>query len=148
MRIGSIHLVIAVGVAAVLGETACQTARRPAALLPARQATASALPAAPPPQPQASANLQAPASNAQPAAQPDAVAELIAKAEQEYQTGEDNYKAGHLEAAKQNFDQAFNLLLESSLDLRSDERLQQEFDHVLDGVNGLELEALQQGDGF
>ena len=76
------------------------------------------------------------------------MAELIAKAEQEYQSGEANYKAGHLEAAKQNFDQAFNLLLESSLDLHSDERLQQEFDHVLDGVNGLELEALQQGDGF
>src|SRR5271154_4391008 len=106
MRIGSLHWVIAVGLAAVLGETACQTAQRPAALLPGRQATAPILTADRPSQHQSVADLQAPAMNAQPAAKPDAVAELIAKAEQEYQTGEDNYKAGHLEAAKQNFDQA------------------------------------------
>jgi membrane-bound lytic murein transglycosylase D len=148
MRIGSLHLIIAVGVAAVLGETACQTAQRPAALLPARQATAPVLTATPTPKPQPNDDSSTPLVNIQPAVKADAVAELIAKAEREYETGEANYKAGHLEAAKQNFDQAFNLLLESSLDLRSDDRLQQEFDHVLDGVNGLELEALQQGDGF
>ena len=68
--------------------------------------------------------------------------------EKEYQIGQDNYKAGHLEAAKENFDRAFNLLLGSSLDVRADQRLQQEFDRVLDGVNGLELQALQEGDGF
>ena len=76
------------------------------------------------------------------------MAELIASVEREYKIGQDNYHAGHLEAAKENFDRAFNLLLESSLDVRSDERLQQEFDRVLDGVNGLELQALQEGDGF
>ena len=148
MRIGSLQLVVAVGIAGVLGGTACQTAQRPAALLPARQATAPPLAAAPPPQAQPSADPQNPPITAPPEAKPDAVAELIAKAEEEYQAGEENYKAGHLEAAKQNFDGAFDLLLDSSLDLRSDERLQQEFDHVLEGVNGLELEALQQGDGF
>jgi membrane-bound lytic murein transglycosylase D len=148
MRIGSLHLIIAVGVAAALGETACQTAQRPADLLPAKQATAPVLTSAPQPQSQVGAESQVHAANPQPVAKADAAAELIAKAEQEYQTGEDNYKAGHLEAAKQNFDQAFNLLLESSLDLHSDERLQQEFDRVVDGVSGLELEALQQGDGF
>ena len=73
---------------------------------------------------------------------------MIAQVENEYQVGQDNYKAGHLEAAKENFDRAFNLLLGSSLDLRSDERLEQEFDRVLDGINGSELQALQEGDGF
>jgi membrane-bound lytic murein transglycosylase D len=68
--------------------------------------------------------------------------------EKEYKLGEENYKAGHLEAAKENFDRGFNLLLSSSLDVRTDERLQQEFDRVLDGVNGLEVQALQEGDGF
>ena len=68
--------------------------------------------------------------------------------EKEYKLGEENYKAGHLEAAKENFDRGFNLLLSSSLDVRTDERLQQEFDRILDGVNGLELQALQEGDGF
>ena len=79
---------------------------------------------------------------------PDPVADLIAQVEKQYQSGQDNYKAGHLEAAKQDFDQAFNLLLESPLEIRSDERLQREFDRLLDGVTNLELEALQQGDGF
>ncbi|HXY15780.1 MAG TPA: transglycosylase SLT domain-containing protein [Terriglobales bacterium] len=79
---------------------------------------------------------------------PDPVVDLITQVEKEYEAGEDNYKADHLEAAKQNFDNAFNLLLESPLEIRSDERLQSEFDRLLDRVNGLELEALQQGDGF
>ncbi|MGA7647137.1 MAG: transglycosylase SLT domain-containing protein, partial [Terriglobales bacterium] len=60
--------------------------------------------------------------------------------------------AGHLEAAKQNFDTAFNLLLGSGFDLHSgvngDDRLEAELDRILDGINGLELAALQQGDGF
>jgi len=147
MRIGLIRQVVAVGIAGMVG-TACQTAQRPAALLPARQATAPALATSPQTHPEPAGDPQDSTQNTRPTANPDAVAELVARAEKEYQTGEDNYKAGHLEAAKQNFDQAFNLLLESSIDLHSDDRLQQEFDRVLDGVNGLELEALQQGDGF
>ncbi len=79
---------------------------------------------------------------------PDPAAELIAQVEKEYQAGEDNYNAGHLEAAKQSFDRAFNLLLSSPLDIRGDDRLQREFDRVLEGVSGLELQALQEGDGF
>ncbi len=82
----------------------------------------------------------------------DPVADLIARVEREYQSGQDNYRAGHLEAAKQNFDAAFNLLLGSGFDLRpdasSDDRLARELDRILDGINGLELAALQQGDGF
>jgi membrane-bound lytic murein transglycosylase D len=80
--------------------------------------------------------------------QVDPVADLIAKVEKEFQAGVANYQAGHLEAAKQNFDSAFNQLLGSRLDLKSDNRLQDELDHILDGINGLEVAALQQGDGF
>src|SRR3984957_10533979 len=80
--------------------------------------------------------------------QADPVASLIASVEKEYQTGQDNYNAGHLEAAKQNFDSAFNQLLGSGIDLHSDDRLEAELDRILDGINGLELAALQQGDGF
>ena len=78
----------------------------------------------------------------------DPVADLIARVEKEYQSGQDNYRAGHLEAAKQNFDSAFNQLLGSGFDLHSDDRLEPELDRILDGINGLELAALQQGDGF
>ena len=59
---------------------------------------------------------------------PDPVAQLIERVEKEYQAGQANYVAGHLEAAKQNFDRAFNLLTESKLDVQNEPRLQREFD--------------------
>ena len=73
---------------------------------------------------------------------------LIAQAEKQYAAGQANYQAGHLEAAKANFDQAFNTLLSSNLDVRNDERLQREFDKVVEAVHELEMAALKQGDGF
>src|SRR5208337_328775 len=149
MRIRKLYLLIAAGIALILGGTACQTAQRPAALLPARGSAAPSLSAIPAPtvQPDAAAKPVLVAQS-QSQLKPDPVAALIAQVDKEYQAGQDSYKSGHLEAAKENFDRAFNLLLGSSLDVRSDERLQQEFDRVLDGVNGLELQALQEGDGF
>ena len=78
-----------------------------------------------------------------PAPKPDPVAELITQVEREYQAGQDNYKAGHPDAAKQSFDRAFNLITGSAPDVRSDERVQSELDRVLDGVNGLQLEDAQ-----
>ena len=134
----------------LMAGTACQTAQRPAALLPANQTHPPALVAAAVPATQSAGETPKPATPvpAQPVPKPDPVAELIAKVEKEYQAGEDNYKAGHLEAAKQNFDHAFDLLLSGPVDVRDDERLQNEFDRLLDGVNGMELAALEQGDGF
>jgi membrane-bound lytic murein transglycosylase D len=145
-------LLIAVPVAATLG---CERAQK-SSFLPPSQAQAPALiaqkqspaaPAAKQPvgsQPAAStAVAQAETTNAS-----DPVADLIARVEKEYQAGQDDYQAGHLEAAKQNFDAAFNDLLGSGFDLKSDDRLQREFDRILDGTNGLEVAALQQGDGF
>ena len=73
---------------------------------------------------------------------------LIAQAEKQYAAGQANYQAGHLEAAKANFDLAFNTLLSSDLDVRNDERLQREFDKVVEAVHELEMAALKQGDGF
>src|SRR5271165_6527227 len=83
-----------------------------------------------------------------PSPKPDPAETLIALAEKEYAAGQANYKAGHLEAAKANFDQAFNTLLSSNLDLRNDERLEREFDKIVEAVHELELVALKQGDGF
>ncbi|MGA7136430.1 MAG: LysM peptidoglycan-binding domain-containing protein [Terriglobales bacterium] len=137
---------------------ACQTAQK-TAFLPPAQAQAPSLVAS------GSASGSAPDQHQKPAAaatepqstpsapqalQPDPIADLIAKVEKDYQAGQDNYKAGHLEAAKQNFDSAFNQLLGSGFDLRSatDDRLQRELDRLLDGINTLDVAALQQGDGF
>jgi len=79
---------------------------------------------------------------------PDAVEALVAQVEQELKAGQANYAAGNLEAARTNFDKAVDLLLEGPLDIRSDERLQVEFDKVIDGVHTLEMAALKEGDGF
>ena len=79
---------------------------------------------------------------------PDPAEALIAQAEKQYAAGQANYRADHLEAAKQNFDQAFNTLLSSNLDIRNDERLEREFDKIVEAVHELEMAALKQGDGF
>ncbi len=73
---------------------------------------------------------------------------LIAAAERQYAAGQANYQAGHLEAAKSDFDQAFNTLVSSNLDIRNDDRLEHEFEKIIEAVHELELQALRQGDGF
>jgi membrane-bound lytic murein transglycosylase D len=70
------------------------------------------------------------------------VGDLVARVEKDYQAGLTAYQAGQTDAAKQDFDTAFNALLESNLDIRSDERLEKEFDRVVEGVNRLDLNAL------
>jgi membrane-bound lytic murein transglycosylase D len=72
----------------------------------------------------------------------DPVGDLVARVEKEYQAGVVNYKAGNTDAAKLNFDNAFNAMLGSNLDVRSDDRLQKEFDRVVAGVNELGLDGL------
>jgi membrane-bound lytic murein transglycosylase D len=142
------YLQMAGGIALMLGSLACQTGTHSTALLPAKQASAPAISAPPVAQAKAETKPTAPIAPAPPEVKTDPAADLIVQVEKEYQAGQANYQAGHLDAAKENFDRAFNLLLESPLDVGADERLQNEFDRLLDGVNGLEMQALQQGDGF
>ncbi len=79
---------------------------------------------------------------------PDAIDELVARVEKEYQAGQANYAAGHLDAAKRNFDNAVDVLLQGPADIRSDDRLQREFDKIIEGVHNLEMQAFKEGDGF
>src|SRR5271170_4470364 len=138
MRMKNLYLLIAGTVALVLASTACQTAQRPAALLPAGHASAPALIAAAAPQPQPAPEAKPTAPPAPAVPKPDPAAELIAQVEKEYQAGQENYKAGNTEAAQANFDHAFDLLLKSPLDIRSNPLLQQEFDHLVAGMDELE----------
>ncbi len=52
------------------------------------------------------------------------------------------------DAARQDFDAAVDTMLTSGLDLKSDAQLSDEFTHLLDAVNSLEMSALKQGNGF
>jgi len=74
--------------------------------------------------------------------------QLISGAEGNYRSGVDNYRAGRLEAARSDFDAAVDLMLTSGMDLKSDPQLADEFDHLLNAINSLEMAALKQGTGF
>jgi membrane-bound lytic murein transglycosylase D len=136
----------------ILAASACQTAQKPAALLPPGKtpalkaapvpATAAAQTQQPATAPQAEQPPQKPTepeatSQTPPTLASDRVADLIAQVEKEYQAGLANHEAGRADEAKENFDNALNTLLGSDLDVRSDARLQKEFDRIVQGVNEL-----------
>ena len=114
----------------------------PEALAPAPQAPPAVTPA---PAPSVPAQAQQPQAQTE---QPDAVAATIAEAEKAYATGLGDYKAGHLDAAKQDFNQAVDVLMQGPVDVKSNDRLQQEFDKITEEINKLEMVAFQEGDGF
>jgi membrane-bound lytic murein transglycosylase D len=76
------------------------------------------------------------------------VQQIINRAEAAYRSGVDNYRAGHLDAARLDFDSAVDSMLTSGMDLKTDPQLADEFDHLLNAVNSLEMAALKQGNGF
>ncbi|MGB7847896.1 MAG: transglycosylase SLT domain-containing protein, partial [Candidatus Acidiferrum sp.] len=59
-----------------------------------------------------------------------------------------NYKAGHLTAARRDFDDAVDWILESGYDPNSDPKLRELFQQVTDTVYTYELQAFRAGDGF
>ncbi|MGI9100933.1 MAG: LysM peptidoglycan-binding domain-containing protein [Terriglobales bacterium] len=123
-----------------LALVSCKTTETHESALPPVHATAPTIsPAAPAAAPRIQEQLQPKVDPA------DAV---VAEVEKEYQAGLANYTAGHLDAAKDNFDRAFDVLLQSGLDIRANDRLEQEFDKLIEGVHNLEMVALQAGDGF
>src|SRR5258708_682366 len=89
---------------------------------------------------------QAPASLLQ--AIPDGRTLLMAKVQEKFASGEQNFKAGHLDAARRDFNDAVDWMLESGYDPNSDPRLSELFRHVVDRVYTYELQALRAGDGF
>src|SRR5262245_37982244 len=106
----------------------------------------------PKPKAQAAA-AQRPAKPAAPAAvvtppPPDPIATLIASSQSHFESGERELRVGHLESAKAEFDRAVDVLLESPYGARTDARLREHFDRLVDRINAYEVTALRQGDGF
>jgi len=128
---------------ALNGCTPTGTAAGPAK--PPAQATVPPIPApAPPPAPQASS--QTPPKPI--SAEEQRVQALIAQVEAAYAAGDADYQKGKLAEAKVQFDRAVDLMLASGLDIKADPELEDEFNKIVDQVNGLEMEALKQGNGF
>jgi membrane-bound lytic murein transglycosylase D len=116
-------------------ETPAKTAaaQKPAAEQPADQKQSSAQQ----PEPAPAEKSAAPEPAASIASIPDPVTLLVDNAEKKFQAGLANYHEGKPDDAKQNFDDALNSLLSSKLDVRSDPRLENEFDRIVQGVNDL-----------
>jgi len=79
---------------------------------------------------------------------PGAKEYLIEKVQEKFASGEQNFKAGHLEAARKDFDDAVDWMLESGYDPNSDPKLSELFHRVVDSVYAYELQAFRAGDGF
>jgi membrane-bound lytic murein transglycosylase D len=73
---------------------------------------------------------------------------LINRAEDSYTSGVQNYRANRLDAARLDFDTAVDTMLASGFDLKSDGPLADEFERLLNAINGLEMDALKLGNGF
>jgi membrane-bound lytic murein transglycosylase D len=78
----------------------------------------------------------------------DPVETLINVSQQHFEAGERELKAGHLDRARQDFDLAVNVLLEAPYGARTDARMREHFDRLIDRINAHEVAALAQGDGF
>jgi membrane-bound lytic murein transglycosylase D len=121
----------ACAVAALLAAGACGANPKPqkaSAVPQGTTPTASPTPAPPPPL--------------------DPVSTLIAKSQEHFDAGERELKMGHLDRARVEFDRAVDLLLESPYGARTDTRLREHFDRLVDRINAHEVTALAQGDGF
>jgi len=96
--------------------------------------------------PQAPPPVVAPAPADEPA--PDPIAILIAASDRSFEAGQKELELGHLERAKAEFDRALDTLLGSVDGARSDPRLREHFDRLVDRISVLEQAALATGDGF
>jgi len=149
MRLAKVYVRTAALVSLIVAGCACQSAQKPVPLLPpgsapalkpaaaAAPTQASTIPSTVPQEEPAQKPAPAEEVAPQAAPAPDPIADLIARVEKEYEAGLANYHAGKTEEAKQDFDSAVNSLLGSDFDVRSDDRLQKEFDRVVQGVNEL-----------
>ncbi len=128
--------------ALVVSLSGCDPSKPAASATPAAQALAPAISTPAPLQ------TPAPAPPPQPGASQQRVQQLIQQVEKAYALGDAAYKRGNLLEARSNFDNAVDLMLTSGIDIKSTPALQDEFDRIVDQINGLEMEALKQGNGF
>ena len=88
------------------------------------------------------------ASAQTPAQRPDAVADLIALSASHFEAGQRELRAGHLETARVEFNRSLEVLLESRYGARTEPRIREHFDRLVERISAYEVTALAQGDGF
>src|SRR5438045_4070217 len=82
-----------------------------------------------------------------PPAAADPVAELIKESTADFDAGQAALQLGHLEMAREDFNRALEVLLESPYGARSEPRIREHFDRLVERISAFEVTALAQGDG-
>ncbi len=83
-----------------------------------------------------------------PSSPEDPVLTLIASSDSHFKAGELELELGHFEAAKLEFNRAIDVLLESPYGGRTEPRIREHFDRLVDRISVHEVKALAEGDGF
>src|SRR5918995_792376 len=78
----------------------------------------------------------------------DPIADLIAESQRHFTSGERELGLGHLAQARTSFDLAIEVLLKSPYGARTEGRIRQHFDQLVERISVHEITALAQGDGF
>ena len=97
------------------------------------------------------ANPNVPAASApQPQTQPvrDPIADLVAQSNTHLERAQRALVDGHLETARAEFNRALEVLMASPYGARSEPRLREHFDRLVERISALEVTALAQADGF
>ena len=84
----------------------------------------------------------------QPPPPEDPVLAVIGDSDRHFKAGQEELELGHVEAAKQEFNRAVNVLLESPYGGRTEPRIRDFFDRLVDRISAYEIKALAEGDGF
>jgi len=123
------------------------------ALIPFATACGSSLKTTPVVSPAQAAGVHAVADSVPPSPMPappveDPVLTLIAASDRHFKAGQQELEQGHVEAAKQEFNRAVDVLLESAYGARTEPRIREHFDRLVDRISTYEVRALAAGDGF
>jgi membrane-bound lytic murein transglycosylase D len=78
----------------------------------------------------------------------DPVQALIAESQERYLKGQHELEQGHFDRARSEFNSALDVLLNAPGGARTEPRLREQFDRLVDKISALEVAALAAGDGF
>jgi len=79
---------------------------------------------------------------------PDLVDQIIQRSQEKFLQGERNLNSGFLDKAKRDFDESLDIILRSGVPISQDERLQRQYEGLIDRIFNYEMAALRAGDGF
>jgi membrane-bound lytic murein transglycosylase D len=78
----------------------------------------------------------------------DPVVDLIGLSNSHFEAGQSELQLGHLDSARAEFNKAVDVLLESPWGARSEARIREHYDRLVERISATELTSLAQGDGF